>query len=100
MYYYAATLGVNIGSFLSPQPFPTVSEYPFRVDYEPVRTIIYVHQVFVGIQCSAAVSVNMFAAFLILYAAARFEILMIDLREAVSVDSLIACVKDYYVVTR
>ncbi|XP_076380388.1 uncharacterized protein LOC117227739 [Megalopta genalis] len=100
IWYYVSPMVVVFGSILLPQPFPTVSEYPFRVDYEPVRTIIFIHQAFVGFQCSASVSVNMFAALLILYTAARFEILMIDLREAASVDALVMCVKKYHVVTR
>ncbi|XP_076380237.1 uncharacterized protein LOC117227745 [Megalopta genalis] len=100
LWYYVSPVVVVLGSILLPQPFPTVSEYPFRVDYEPVRTIIFVHQAFVGFQCSASVSVNMFAALLILYTAARFEILMIDMKEATSVDALVICVKKYHVVTR
>ncbi|XP_078052189.1 uncharacterized protein LOC144478295 [Augochlora pura] len=99
LWYYVSSTVVVIGSIFLPQPFPTVSEYPFRVDYEPVRTIIFVHQAFVGYQCSAAVCVNMFAAVLILYAAARFEILMTDLKGATSYDALTACVRKYHVAT-
>ncbi|XP_078047231.1 uncharacterized protein LOC144475317 [Augochlora pura] len=100
LWYYVSPLVVVFGTIFLPQPFPTVSEYPFRVDYEPVRTIIFIHQAFVGFQCSAAVSVNIFAALLILYAAARFEILMMDLREANSIDALVLSVKKYHVVTK
>ncbi|XP_076656702.1 odorant receptor 13a-like isoform X2 [Halictus rubicundus] len=100
MWYYVSPVVVVFGSALLPQPFPAVSEYPFRVDYEPVKTIIIVHQTFVGFQCSAAVCVNMFAAMLLLYTAARYEILMIDLRESTSIDALAMCVKKYYSVTR
>ncbi|XP_076380239.1 uncharacterized protein LOC143259915 [Megalopta genalis] len=100
IWYYVSPLVVVFGSILLPQPFPAVSEYPFRVDYEPVRTIIFIHQTLVGFQCSASVSLNMFAALLILYAAARFEILTIDLREAASVDALVVCVKKYHAVSR
>nr|XP_033339137.1 uncharacterized protein LOC117227744 [Megalopta genalis] len=99
LWYYVSSAVVVFGSILLPQPFPTVSEYPFRVDYEPVRTIIFVHQAFVGFQCSAAVCVNMFAAVLMLYAAARFEILMIDLKEATSYDAFAVCVQKYHAVT-
>ncbi|XP_076284118.1 uncharacterized protein LOC143210811 [Lasioglossum baleicum] len=90
---YVSPVVVVVGSIFLPQPFPTVSEYPFRVDYEPVRMIIFVHQAIAGFQCSAAVSLNMFAALLLLYTAAKYEILMIDMRKATSVDALIACVK-------
>ncbi|XP_076656698.1 uncharacterized protein LOC143361300 isoform X2 [Halictus rubicundus] len=100
MWYFVSPIVVVLGSVFLPQPFPTVSEYPFRVDYEPVKTIIILHQTFVGLQCSAAISVNMFAAMLLLYTAARYEILMIDLRESTSIDALAMCVKKYYSVTR
>ncbi|XP_076284113.1 uncharacterized protein LOC143210806 [Lasioglossum baleicum] len=100
MWYYMSATVVIVGSIFLPQPFPTISEYPFDVDYEPVRIVIFMHQAIVGFQCSAAVSLNMFAALLLLAAAARYEMLMIDLREANSVDALIACVKKYHAVTR
>ncbi|XP_076380228.1 odorant receptor 13a-like isoform X2 [Megalopta genalis] len=100
LWYYLSTTVVVFGSIILPQPFPAVSKYPFRVDYEPVRTIIFVQQAIVGFQCSATVCVNMFAALLILYTSARFEILMIDVKEATSVDALVMCVKKYHVVTR
>nr|XP_033339134.1 uncharacterized protein LOC117227743 [Megalopta genalis] len=98
--YYVSSMVVVFGSIFLPQPFPTVSEYPFRVDYEPVRTIIFVHQAFAGFQCAAAISLTMFTALLLLYAAARFEILMIDMQRATSVDALIVCMKKYHIVTR
>ncbi|XP_076284115.1 odorant receptor 13a-like [Lasioglossum baleicum] len=100
MWYYMSAMVVIVGSVFLPQPFPTISKYPFDVDNEPVRTIIFLHQAFVGFQCSATVSVNMFAALLLLFAAARYEIVMIDLRESTSIDALTMCVKKYYSVTR
>ncbi|XP_076656699.1 uncharacterized protein LOC143361300 isoform X3 [Halictus rubicundus] len=100
MWYYMSATVVIVGSIFLPQPFPTISEYPFRVDYEPVRIVVFLHQAIVGFQCSASVSMNMFAALLLLNAAARYEMLMTDLREATSVDALIACVKKYHAVSR
>ncbi|XP_076656710.1 uncharacterized protein LOC143361303 isoform X5 [Halictus rubicundus] len=100
MWNYMSAMVVIVGSIFLPQPLPTISEYPFRVDYGLVRIVIFLHQAIVGLQCSASISLNMFAALLLLYAAARYEILMIDLRESTSIDALIACVKKYHAVTR
>ncbi|XP_076284114.1 uncharacterized protein LOC143210807 [Lasioglossum baleicum] len=100
MWYYASPMVIVVGSIFLPQPFPTISEYPFDVEYKPVRIVIFVHQAIAGFQCSAAVSLNMFAALLLLYTAAKYEILMIDMRRATSVDALIACVKKYDAVNR
>ncbi|XP_076380241.1 uncharacterized protein LOC117227835 isoform X2 [Megalopta genalis] len=100
LWIYTIAVVFIFGSIFLPQPFPLVTEYPFRVDYEPVRTIIFVHQAFFSFQCSAAINLNMFAALLLLYASAKFEILMIDMRKAASVDALVECLEKYHVVTR
>ncbi|XP_076657406.1 uncharacterized protein LOC143361700 [Halictus rubicundus] len=100
IWYYVSPMVVVVGSIFLPQPFPTISEYPFRVDYAPVRIIIFLHQAIVGFQCSASVSLNMFAALFLLYTAAKYEILMIDMREAASVDAFMKCMKKYHAVKR
>ncbi|XP_050586348.1 uncharacterized protein LOC126920277 isoform X2 [Bombus affinis] len=102
--YYAASAAwfywcgaiVPIGTFFLPDPFPTNAEYPFPVDFEPVRSIIFLQQSLVGMQCSSLLCTNIFCALLLLFAAARFEILMTEIRAANSVKSLIKCVKKYY----
>ncbi|XP_076221418.1 uncharacterized protein LOC116429558 isoform X2 [Nomia melanderi] len=100
-WFYMCSVVVILGSLLdSTQTFPTVSEYPFSVDYMPVKITIFLHQSVVSFQCSSAVSANMFGALLLLYSAAKFEILTIDFRAATTVEALTDCLKKYYAVTR
>ncbi|XP_076380245.1 uncharacterized protein LOC117227740 isoform X1 [Megalopta genalis] len=92
--YFCAALIVVATLFLE-QPFPVVSEYPFRVDYEPVRTIIFLNHSFVALQSGSCVSLNTLTALLLLFAAARFDILMLHLGKAVTVADLKECMKMY-----
>ncbi|XP_076173372.1 uncharacterized protein LOC143149689 [Ptiloglossa arizonensis] len=95
-WFYTSASVVVMGTFFLSQPFPTPAEYPFPVDYEPLRTIVFLHQSVVGIQCAASMCINVFCALLILFAAARFEILMVEMRAVRDVRALIKCVKKYY----
>ncbi|XP_076221416.1 uncharacterized protein LOC143174292 isoform X3 [Nomia melanderi] len=51
-------------------------------------------------RCSSSVSANVFGGLLLLYTAAKFEILMIDFRAATTVDALTDCLKKYHAATR
>lgn len=93
---YMTAIAFVVGTLFLSQPFPTEAEYPFPVDYEPVRLVLYVHQAYVAMQCAAIVCVNVFAALLLLFAAALFESLMMDLRAVQNFETLIECVKKYY----
>ncbi|XP_076383782.1 odorant receptor 13a-like isoform X1 [Megalopta genalis] len=88
-----AAFFVIIGALFTAQPFPMMAEYPFPVDYEPVKSVIYLQHSYVAVQCVSTLSSNMIAALLILFAAGRFEILMVDLRAAVTVDRLKSCME-------
>ncbi|XP_053997444.1 uncharacterized protein LOC128886511 [Hylaeus anthracinus] len=94
-FYLTATV-VVVGSLFVDQPFPTEAEYPFPVNFMPLRTTLFIHQAFVGLQCAAIVCMNMFAALLLLFAAARFEILMLELRSVQDIGTLIQCIRKYY----
>ncbi|XP_053973000.1 uncharacterized protein LOC128873437 isoform X2 [Hylaeus volcanicus] len=100
IWFYVSACTVVVGSVLISQPFPTKAEYPFAVDYEPLRTIIFLHQALVGMQCAAHACINMLGALLLLFAAARFEILMMELRNITDVHSLIEGVNKYHSVKR
>ncbi|XP_017762639.1 PREDICTED: uncharacterized protein LOC108552540 [Eufriesea mexicana] len=100
VWFYLCAISVTMGTFFTSQTFPTGAEYPFRVDYEPLRAIIFVQQTLVGFQCSALLCTNIVSALLLLFAASRFEILMNDLRVVENFDSLIKCIRKYYVVRR
>ncbi|XP_076283487.1 uncharacterized protein LOC143210479 [Lasioglossum baleicum] len=91
---------VMIGPFVTGQPFPMAAEYPFPVDHEIVRSTIYLQHSYVCVQCMCTLNSNMMAAILILFAAGRFEILMIDVRAASSIDDLRNCIEQCYVIRK
>ncbi|KAK1123109.1 hypothetical protein K0M31_008742 [Melipona bicolor] len=106
--YYAASAAwfywtgstVPIGTLFISDPFPTPAEYPFPVDSEPIRSIIFLQQSLVGLQCSSAMCINIFCALLMLFTAARFEILMNEMRTVNNFASFVKCVKKYYALKR
>ncbi|XP_076683502.1 uncharacterized protein LOC143376741 [Andrena cerasifolii] len=100
IWFYVTASVVVIGTLFISQSFPTNAEYPFPIHHEPIRTIIFLHQALVGLQCAAHTCVNVFAALLLLFAAARFEILMTEQRIAASTAELIVCMEKYYRVRR
>ncbi|XP_076683494.1 odorant receptor 4-like [Andrena cerasifolii] len=95
-WFYISMCVVVVGTLLLPQPFPTNAEYPFSVDYEPMRSIIFLHQTVAGTQCAAHTCVNVFGALLISFAAARIELLTSELRDVVDTSDLASCIKKYY----
>ncbi|XP_043251699.1 odorant receptor 4-like [Colletes gigas] len=95
-WFYSTTIIFVVGTLFISQPFPVDAEYPFPVDYEPLRTTIFLHHCYVGLQCAAIVCTNVFAALLLLFAAARFEILMVEFRAVRDVETLRQCVRKYY----
>ncbi|XP_076380235.1 uncharacterized protein LOC117227742 [Megalopta genalis] len=92
--YFCAVLIVVATLFLE-QPFPVISEYPFRVDYEPIRTIIFLNHSFVALQNISCVNLNSVTALLLLFAAARFDIFMSHLEMADTVADLKECMNMY-----
>ena len=72
---YLTTAVVICGPFLLPQPFPTSAAYPFHVDSGIIMYVIYIHQSFVGFQCSTGATIDCQIALLMWYAGARLELL-------------------------
>ncbi|CAL7939838.1 unnamed protein product [Xylocopa violacea] len=97
---YVTASIVVVGTLFLTDPFPTNAKYPFAVNFEPVRSIIFVHQALVGMQCAAHASIAVLCALLLLFSAARFEILRLELRAVTDVASLIICIKKYHKVKR
>lgn len=77
------------------QPFPTLSEYPFDVSYQPLKTIIFIQQSMSGIITSAQLCMNIFMALLLWFATAKFDILIEELRNVTNVYELIMCIKKH-----
>ncbi|CAK9809316.1 hypothetical protein ANTPLA_LOCUS6120 [Anthophora plagiata] len=99
-WFYLTAIIMILGSPLISEPFPTNAVYPFPVNYEPLRSIIFIHQTFAGIQCAANASTNIMFAFLLLFATARFELLMLELSNVEDNETLIKCMKEYFVLRR
>ncbi|CAD1475798.1 unnamed protein product, partial [Heterotrigona itama] len=91
---------VPIGTLFISDPFPTPAQYPFAVDSEPIRSIVFFQQAFTGLQCASAICLNIFCALLLLFTAARFEILMNEIRSSKDIASFIRCIKQYYDIQR
>ncbi|CAK9821660.1 hypothetical protein ANTRET_LOCUS352 [Anthophora retusa] len=98
-FYLTASIMI-LGCLFISDPFPTNAVYPFPVNFEPLRSIIFIHQACVGIQCAANASTNILVALLLLFATARFELLMMELRNVKDKETLIKCMKNYYVLRR
>ncbi|XP_011694481.1 PREDICTED: uncharacterized protein LOC105453899 [Wasmannia auropunctata] len=77
------------------QPFPIVFEYPFDVYHQPLRVIIYAHQGIVAFIVSGQLCLNAFAACLLWFASARFEMLIEDLKNFTNIHQLTVCVKKH-----
>jgi len=93
--FYLTSVGYAIIPLLIQQPFPSMSEYPFNVYYEPLKTILYLHQVIVGFIVSGHLCLNIFISLLLWFASARFEILIEELRAVTNVYQLINCIKKH-----
>ncbi|CAK9818714.1 hypothetical protein ANTQUA_LOCUS9913 [Anthophora quadrimaculata] len=96
-WFYLTSCIMILGSQVISEPFPTNAVYPFSVNFEPLRSIIFLHQAIVGIQVSAHASTSVSVALLLLFATARFELLMAELRNVENNETLIKCLKKYFV---
>ncbi|XP_032686932.1 odorant receptor 49b-like [Odontomachus brunneus] len=77
------------------QTFPTEARYPFDVEHEPLKTIIFLHQFIVVWQCFSNVCHGGFIGILIWFTAARFEILSQQFRAVRGPRELITCVREH-----
>ncbi|XP_015439488.1 PREDICTED: odorant receptor 30a-like [Dufourea novaeangliae] len=92
---FLTCLFVVSGPLYSPQMFPTLAIYPFPVEYQPMKSIIFFHQILVGCQATAGMAIDAQIALLLRYATVRFEILAIQLRKAKSGQDLNACIREH-----
>ncbi|XP_070169090.1 odorant receptor 49b-like isoform X2 [Polyergus mexicanus] len=70
-------------------------EYPFSIDYQPMRGIIYLHQSFALYQVYAQVCATVFLALLLWFSTARFEILGNKFRMATEYSDWQACIREH-----
>lgn len=72
---YFTTIGVICGPLFLPQEFPTNAVYPFSMDSRLIKYAVYLHQSFVGFQCSTGATIDCQTALMLWYAGARLELL-------------------------
>ncbi|XP_032674586.1 uncharacterized protein LOC116845692 [Odontomachus brunneus] len=76
----------------SADTFPTHAKYPFNIQHQPLKTIIFVQQSYTGIQIASQLCNNVFTALLLWYATAKFDILSNKLRAISNIYELILCI--------
>ncbi|XP_014477089.1 PREDICTED: odorant receptor 49b-like [Dinoponera quadriceps] len=84
-----------ISPLVEPHPFPVDIEYPFYVDYQPVKTIIYLHHILLLYQSYTQVCSNIFVALLLWFVSARCDILSDRFRAVTKFEELHACVTEH-----
>ncbi|XP_014477090.1 PREDICTED: uncharacterized protein LOC106745735 [Dinoponera quadriceps] len=81
--------------FRGSDSYPLVIKYPFTVDQQPLRAIVYFHHIFGLYQVYCQVSANVFLALLLWFTSARFEILSNKFRRAAKYSDWQIYVKEY-----
>lgn len=90
---YLTAIGVICGPLILPQQFPTHAKYPFSVERQPVKVVIYLHQSLVGLQAASGMCIDCAIAFLLFYSAARLELLARKIRSTKCERELDKCIE-------
>lgn len=91
---------MGLGPVLLPQPFPLDAEYPFDVQRQPLRTIIYAHHLLAIYQSMTQVAANILPAVLLWFVAVRFDILSNRFRSITNIKELMKCTHDHYILLK
>lgn len=94
---FLTAIGITvIAPLITPnQTFPTDVKYPFDVEREPAKSLIFMHQFFVIWNCFSVACLCSFIALLIWFAVARFEILNQQFRAVNGISDIITCTKQH-----
>lgn len=94
--------GVSVitAPLFSSQSFPSEAEYPFDVQHQPLKTLIYAHHILTAYQSVIQVSANTFPALLLWFVAARFRILSTRFRTMTNMKELIKYTREHYILLR
>lgn len=95
MFYFVTFGTIVVLPIVTNQMFPTLVEYPFDVSYQPLKTVIYIQQSYVGIIMTGQLCMNILMSLLLWFASARFEILSEELKKVTSFYSLFQCIKKH-----
>ncbi|KAL6264155.1 hypothetical protein P5V15_004234 [Pogonomyrmex californicus] len=93
-------ISVIVTPLFSSQSFPCEAEYPFDVQYQPIKTIIYTHHILATYQSVLQVSTNTFPALLLWFVAARFDILSVRFRTVTNMKELIKYTREHSLLLR
>ncbi|XP_032686893.1 odorant receptor 49b-like [Odontomachus brunneus] len=93
--FFTAVIPLVIPLITVDQVFPTEARYPFDVEYEPLKTIIFVQQFIVAWQCFSNVCHGSFIGILIWFTVARFEILSQQFRAVNGAREIIICIRQH-----
>ncbi|GAB1860352.1 Odorant receptor [Camponotus japonicus] len=99
---WLAMTGVSVitAPLFSSQSFPSEAEYPFDVQHQPLKTLIYAHHILTAYQSVIQVSANTFPALLLWFVAARFRILSTRFRTMTNMKELIKYTREHYILLR
>lgn len=89
---YMTSIGVICGPIVLPQELPCPAKYPFSLT-QPIKSILYLHHTLVGMQAAGGMSIECSIALLLIYSAARFELLVEKIRNVKNENELDACIK-------
>lgn len=84
-----------ISPIVEPHPFPFDIKYPFSVDYQPLKLIIYLHHILLIYQSYTQVCSNIFIALLLWFVSARCDILSNRFRAVTKFTELRACIEEH-----
>ncbi|KAL0119636.1 hypothetical protein PUN28_007816 [Cardiocondyla obscurior] len=94
VFYFMALLTAVL-PIVKHQPFPTTTEYPFDVLYQPVTALICAQQIISAFLVTGQLCQNVFMALLIWFASIRFEMLIEELKTATNAYQLFECIRKH-----
>lgn len=93
--YYMTLFALFLGPIVLDQSLPVIADFPFDASRQPMRIITYMHQIVVGLQIAAQLSVNAFMALLLWLTSARFKLLTEDIRGITSIYDFAKCIEKH-----
>ncbi|XP_043288377.1 odorant receptor 43a-like [Venturia canescens] len=93
---YLASVPVIFGPFVFPdQAMPTAAIYPFSIESGVLMYLVFIHQSIVGLQTSAALTIDCQMAVIMWFAGARLEILAQEISDSPNVKEFRSFVKKH-----
>lgn len=93
--FYTTLFALFVGPVVLDQPFPAQADFPFDASRQPLRAIVYIHQIIVGLLIAAHLSVNALMALLLWLVSARFRLLVEDMRTIADIYDFTKCIEKH-----